>query len=216
MWFKRKSSYIRAEVMEEAGRAAAKGRLKKAIAGYRRVLEIDPADLEAHSRIAPLLAKAGELDESWKSFKAAGEAYRKRGFLEKAASVYAQAARYMPKESEIWENISNLQLERGLKADAVDALIAGHRHFKGRALRDKSIRLLKKAWAIEPWRYDVTTRLAKLLGKSGRKDEAMGLLCGLADRTQGGRLRRVRGAVFLLSPGLSSAWMWLRAAVYGR
>lgn len=215
MWFKRKSSYSRASIMEGAGKAAAKGRLKKAIAGYRRVIEVDPNDFDAHSRVAPLLARAGDIDGSWTSFRTIGETYRMRGFPAKAAGVYVQAARYMPKKSEVWENISALHLERGLKADAIEALIAGHRHFKGRA-RDIAIRLLEKAWGIEPWRYDVTRRLSKLLGKSGRKDEALKLLYGLAGRTRGGNLRRVRGQVFRLSPGLTPAWLWLRAAIKGR
>ncbi len=201
--------------MEDAARAAARGRLRKAIAGYSRILEVDPLDFDAHARVAPLLARTGETKRSWTSYRFAAESYLMRGFHAKAAGVYAQAARYMPKKMEVWEGLSGIYLMRDLKADAVAALFLGQRHFKGRD-RKTAIRLLEKAREIEPWRYDVTKRLARLLGKSGRKNEALKLLHGLAGREQGKKLRRVRGAIFLLSPGFTPAWLWLKAAIKGR
>jgi tetratricopeptide (TPR) repeat protein len=215
MVFRRRSSYSRLDLMDDAARAAARGRLRKAIAGYSRVLDVDPLDFEAHSRVAPLFARTGEVNKSWTSYRLVAETYLQKGFHAKAAGVYVQATKHMPKKKEVWENLCEVYLMRDLKADAVDALFHGHRNFKGR-YRDTAIRLLEKARQIEPWKYNVTKRLARLLRKSGRKGEALSILEGLAAREKGKHLRKVRGDIFTLSPGLSTAWLWMKAAIKGR
>ena len=215
MVFRRKSSYSRLDIMDDAARAAARGRGRKAIRGYSRVLDVDPLDFEAHSRVAPLFARAGEINKSWTSFRLVAETYLAKGFHAKAAGVYVQASRHMPKKKEVWESLSDVYLMRDLKADAVDSLFLGHRHFKGR-YRATAIKFLEKAREIEPWRYNVTKRLARLLSRTGRKDEALSMLQGLAAREPGKNLRKVRGDIFRLSPGFNTAWLWLRAAIKGR
>ncbi len=215
MVFRRRSSYRRLDIMDDAARAAARGRVRKAIAGYSRVLDVDPLDFEAHARVAPLFARTGEINRSWTSYRLVAETYLQKGFHAKAAGVYVQAARHMPKKKEVWESLCDVYLMRDLKADAVDALFNGHRNFRGR-YRETAIRLLEKAREIEPWRYDVTKRLARLLKKSGRNGEALSILQGLAAREQGRQLRKVRGDIFRLSPGFDTAWRWMRAAIKGR
>ncbi len=215
MVFRRNNSYSRLDIMDDAARAAARGRLKKAIAGYSRVLDVDPKDMEVHARVAPLLARAGDAGKSWSSYRIVAESYLARGFHAKASGVYTQAARYMPRKKEVWEGLSEIYMMRERKADAVGALFVGQRHFKGRDV-STAIKLLEKAREIEPWSYDVVRRLAKLLAKNGRKDRAVEMLSGLADREPGKRLRKVRGQIFLLQPGTGTAWLWLRAAVKGK
>jgi hypothetical protein len=75
--------------------------------------------------------------------------------------------------------------------------------------------MLRKAWKIIPWHFEVTFELARLLAKTGKKEEALRLLGDLERREGRSNLRRIRGAIFKISPTLGSAWLWLRAAVRG-
>ncbi|MFQ5353484.1 MAG: tetratricopeptide repeat protein, partial [Thermodesulfobacteriota bacterium] len=125
-------------------------------------------------------------------------------------SVYIQACRCVPLEVEAWEKVSRLQLSRGLREEAVNTLLKGQRFFRGRALREKAIRLLRRAWEVVPWHFEVTLELARLLAKNKDKDEALRLLRGLAGREEGRNLRRIRGAIMRISPTPASAWQWLR------
>jgi tetratricopeptide (TPR) repeat protein len=93
MCFKFRRSYSRSEILEAAGKALARGKHKKAIAWYQKLLKADPADHVTHGKIAPVLAETRQFSESWSSFKASGEGYIRMGFVDKALSMYIQATR---------------------------------------------------------------------------------------------------------------------------
>ncbi|MFQ5586357.1 MAG: tetratricopeptide repeat protein [Thermodesulfobacteriota bacterium] len=213
MWFKRSTTYSRSDILDAAGKARARGKRRKAIAEYQKLLKADPGDYVVHGKVAPLLAERRLYVEAWSSFRAAGEGYLQKGFVDKARSVYVQATRCMPWEIETWKAVVGLQLDRGQRADALKTLIDGRRHFRGRRQRGEAICLLRMAQAISPGHFNVAFDLAQLLAKSGTKVEAMELLQGLAAREQGHNLRRIRGALLRVSPSPSSAWLWLRAAI---
>ncbi len=213
MIFKRTRSYNRSASIETATEARTRGKLKVAIAEYKKILVADPADHAVHMKIAPLLAEAKSYPEAWKSFRAAAERYEKGGFFNKAVGVYTHASRCMPKETYAWEALSGLYLSQGLKADAVSVLMRGHMNFKGRKDRDKGVKMLKNAFDINPWAFGPTYALAGLLAKTGRKKEALVLLEGLAGKKSAEKRRKALWAAFTISPGFSYAWRWLKAAV---
>jgi tetratricopeptide (TPR) repeat protein len=166
-------------------------------------------------RAANLLAHTGHLDEAWSAFRFAAAQHVKDGFFEKAISVYTQAASYFPKKFEVWESLADLYMKRERKPDALKALLDGRRHLPELEYHRQATQLLRKACEIEPWHYVATWELARLLARAGGKEEARSLLLGLAARNRGAQLRRVRGALFRLSPTPGAAWRWLRAAIRG-
>jgi tetratricopeptide (TPR) repeat protein len=214
MWFKFRKPYSRSEILEAAGKALAKGKRKKGIAWYQKLLKADPEDHVVHGKIAPLLAETRQFPESWSSFKASAEGYLCKGFDDKALSIYIQATRYIPREIEAWEAVTRLQVNRRLRADAVKTLINGHRHFRHRKRRQKAIRLLCVAKQLDQWNVEVTVTLARLLAKAGEKRRALQLLAELAEREQGCERRRICGALVRISPTPASVGQWLRAALF--
>ncbi len=214
MSFWRKKPFDRIEAIAAADRHRARGSRRKAIAGYRKVLEVDPSDVTAHSKLAPLLAEAGQRGEALASFHLAAQGHVKTGFVDRAVSVYVQAATFFPYEAMLWEELGRLYLMRELRADAVKALLTGGRTLgKRSASRADGARLLGEALAIEPWHPEATLALAHLQAKVGQRSEAKALLTGLADRARGRDLRRARGALFRLSPTPANATRWIKAAL---
>lgn len=211
-----KELYDRTDTLERAARAAGKGKRKKAIEEYRKVLSHEPENPQIHSKLGILLAETRQYPEAWKSFVAAAEGFKKQGFADKQYSVYAQATRYMPHEIELWETLGKLNVNRGRKPDAVRVLLDGRRHFKSKKDRPMAIRLLKLALDIEPWDFQPSFELAKLLYKEGDRDGAKRIFDGLTSRYRGRKTRRVRGAQFRLSPGPITALRWLKALITGR
>ncbi len=212
MLFTRHKSYDRFAILADAENARAKGRARKAIAEYRKILKIDPTDHEIHGKIAPLLAKRRQRREAWSSFVAAGDGYIRDGYEDKALAVYMQAARYMPRQIEVWENIAKLQVERERRPDAIKALLEGSLHFRSRKLRTQGLRLLRRAVEIEPGHFEASFQLAKGLAKAGEKKEAQWLLEGLGNWARGRSRRRVRTRLFWMSPTPAAALRWLVAA----
>lgn len=214
MFFKGRKSQSRTEILETAGKAQAGGKRRKAIAEYQKILKADPDDYVVHGKIAPLLARSKRFSESWSSFEASGQGYLQRGFVVQALSVYTQATRHMPRVINAWEAVVRLQIVRGQQADAVKTALVGQRNFRKPALRPEAVRLLRKAWEISPWHYEVTMELARLLSKTGEKKEAVRLLSVLAERERGRDLRRVRALILRISPSTGSLWRWVRVSLF--
>lgn len=219
MAFRRDKPYNRSDILAEAARAEAKGRTKRALAEYRKVLAKEPGNHTIRGKIAPLQAARKEYDAAWSNFHAAAQGYRQEGFVDKSISLYRQAAGFFPHKVMIWETLADLQLQRGYRADAVQALLEGARKFRSRPRRETAIRLLAKAHALAPDDTTTTVRLGRLLCRAGRREEGIALLDRLAEqearRDDREGLKKVRALLFLLRPTPVRAWHWVRATVSG-
>src|SRR5689334_1566506 len=109
-------------IAEDARR---RGRYRKAIASYRRLLAQNPRDGMVHARLAPLLARRGQLQEALASFVTAAAVEEERGFLDKAIGLYQSALRYLPRQASLWLAVSELHLRRDRPSEAVRALLGG-------------------------------------------------------------------------------------------
>jgi tetratricopeptide (TPR) repeat protein len=200
----------RREVLASADKFRLRGKYKKAIAEYRRLIAEDAADADAHSKIAQLLVKLRKRDEALKSFRAAAEGFVARGFVDRAIAMYSQAAAAFPEEPFLWEQLGRLNYERGRRAEGVKALIVGASHLTRRK-RSEAAKLLVHALKYEPLHVDATLALCGILKKDGRKPEAKKLLEELTKEIRGPAQARVRAAELKLFPGLSSFFRWVRA-----
>ncbi len=211
-WFS-KPTYDRSSSMSRAAKAEGRGKRKKAIAEYRKVLAQEPDNPVIQVKLATLLAQTKQHDEARLKFMAAAETYEKQAFEDKALAVYRQAVAFMPKRVEMWERMAQLDVKRERNPEAIRDLLDGAKSFRKRKERQSAIRLLRMATKIEPWQFEATMSLAKLLRKEGAKPEARKLYEGLVQRNRAVRLRKVRGAMFRMSPTPGAAWRWLRAAM---
>jgi tetratricopeptide (TPR) repeat protein len=207
--------YNRVRVLEKADRARARGRLKKAIAGYRQVLQANPKDAAVHGKIAPLLARTGQPSEAVASFEAAARIHLDAGFSERALAIVVQAARFFPKRANFWEAASRLHRLRGRRVDAAVVLTKGGTQI-GAATPAEGVRLLRLALEADTWNVGARLALARLLRRQRRRADARALLEELAPRLSGQDLRRVRRALFRIAPTPAAGWRWLRAALGGR
>jgi tetratricopeptide (TPR) repeat protein len=212
----KKDEYDRDAILKAADKAEKKGDRARAVEEYRKVLRWEPGNNPLHLKVAVLLSESRRENDAWPHFQAAGEAFARDGFLDKAAAVYNQAASYLPTRSELWLTLVDLNVRRGRKADALKVCLEGRQRFRKLAQHQQAAQLLRRAIEIEPFHLEATLDLARLERRVGHRDEARRLLHGIAVRSQGRGLRRVRSAQLRLSPTPAAAWRWLRAAVSGR
>ena len=209
-WYRRNPIYDRSRLLRTAAGARKKGRRKKAIELYRKVLAVEPNDAQVHRKIAPLLAETKQRDDAWKSYQRAAEQLRGQGFVDKAIGVLRGATRYLADEPELWRALSRLELERHRPADAVSALLEGAGHLRSRRNRDSALLLLLTARKIAPDAFEPNLALGRELVRCGARDRGVRLLEQLADRTLGVQQRAVRALLFRISPTPAAAWRWLR------
>lgn len=213
-WFS-KPTYDRSSSISRAAKLEGRGKRKKAIAEYRKVLAQEPDNPVIQVKLAGLLAQTKQVDEARLKFMAAAETYEKQAFDDKALAVYRQAVTLMPKRVELWERIAQLDVKRERTPEAIRDLLEGSAKFRKRSERQSAIRLLRLAVKIEPWQFESSLSLARLLAKAGARPEARRLYEGLCERNRATRLRKVRGAMFRMSPTPAAAWRWARAALRG-
>lgn len=213
MGLRKSKVYDRHRILEEAARARARNRRGKAILLYRWVLAVERSNPELHARLAPLLAETGQTFDAWQSFRATAQAALREGREDKAIAIYREAARYLPREIQVWQALARLLGKRGDGAEAVELLVEGSRCFRSHWQRPQAIALLRRARTIDPWHFETVFELATHLARADQAHEARLLLDGLAGRVSNERLRRVRAAQFRLDRNPANAWRWLRSAL---
>src|SRR6478672_396686 len=145
---------------------ASHGEREKAMAHYRKGLNIRPDDAEAHNNLGLLLALNGQTAESLKEFEAAvqsdpgyakaffnlGRVYAISGELDKAVENYQQAMKLDPSQAEIRLGLGNALARQGrLEAAAAQ---------------------LELATKLEPALADARVAWARILEAQGKKIEA--------------------------------------------
>ncbi len=204
-----KKTYDRSDTLARAARAEGKRQRKKAIAEYRKVVAQEPDNPIVLVKLGALLARTRQTEEARKRFLAAAEVYEKQAFDDKALATYMQAASFLPKQPELFEQIAKLNVRRGRTPDALRALLEGAAHQRGKRLRPNAMRLLREALRIEPWHFEATLELARLLRKQGKRADARKLYEGLCKHKRGAQLRKARWAWFRMSPTPAAAWRLL-------
>ncbi|MBN1210104.1 MAG: tetratricopeptide repeat protein [Myxococcaceae bacterium] len=217
MLFRGKAPLSRSEIIASADQARAKGRLKKAIAGYRKALELEPKDPAVHGKLAPLLARSKQPEAALESFQAAAQGHLDKGFADKALAVYTQAAETFPHKVALWQQLSQLNLSKGRRADALKTLLRGRLHFRRKDEARGAITLLQEALTLDPTLFEVKLDLAMQHARLKQRAEAMALLNPmLLDVRERRQLRRLRWTMLRVAPGAGAWGRWLRAALLGR
>jgi tetratricopeptide (TPR) repeat protein len=211
--FAAKRVYDRRRILDEAARANNRNKRRRAIALYRWVLAVEPNNPDLHTRLAPLLADTGQRFDAWRCYRTMAQAALREGRKDKALAIYRDATNRLPHELQAWEGLAHLLADEGDPEEAIRLLIEGSRRLGKRVHRSEAIHLLRRARGIDPWHFEAVFELARRLARANQRDEARLLLDGLAQRTAGERLRRVRAAQFRLDRTLVAAWRWIRAAL---
>ena len=201
----------RAEIVAAADRARGRGRVKKAVAGYRQALESDPSDPSVNVRLAPLLARLGDAEGGARCFRTAAKRHLDAGFMDRAAAVNLAATGVFPLDAGFRLELSRLNVLRGRRQDAVQALLEGGKAQAKARRPDVASSLLAKALEIEPWHLDTCLVLAPLLARHGKPDSARKMIDGLLARNGRPARRHIRWVAFRLWPGFGTFWRWLRA-----
>jgi tetratricopeptide (TPR) repeat protein len=204
--------YDRAKTVAAADVAKARGRVRKAVKLYLKVLS-NGDDAAVRAKVAPLLAKLGKEKDAREHFDKAAEMFLAAGFRPKGIAVWTVAAQTFPELVEYWERIANEHVKAGKRQDAVQALLLGRSQLRKKRQRPLAVLLLRQVLELQPGHVEATFDLADLLRREGTKDEAKWLLDQLLVRIGRARpaRRRVRAALFRVEPSFRGALDWALA-----
>ena len=110
---KSRATYDRRTILDSAARARDGRRVRRAIRLYRRVLAVEPSNVELHAKLAPLLAASGAQFDAWRSFRFCARAAILEKKPERAAATYREAGRCLPRQIAAWEGLAEVEMRRG-------------------------------------------------------------------------------------------------------
>lgn len=164
------------EAVEAYSRAgtilAAEGFTSKAIALYKKVLNIDPGKIEVHLALGDMNAEKGLAGPALESYKLVADHYTKQKKMAEALGVYQKMADLNPSNVAFRVKLAGMYAKEGMKDQAVKAYLdAADVHMSKDAFQDAR-QLFEKVLEIAPDNKSVYHKAGVLYAKEGKFDEA--------------------------------------------
>ena len=148
------------------------GKWDRAIAEYLTILKADPHDLTVCNNLGDLYARAGKAPEAVEQYLKLGELYRTDGLSVKAIAVYKKIIKLDSKRTQALLACADLYEEQGLTGEAKIQLVMAAEHYAKAGETPKVIEIYQRLAALDPTNSMLLTKLADLLRKEGKREEA--------------------------------------------
>ena len=148
------------------------GKWDRAIAEYLAILKADPHDLTVCNNLGDLYARAGKAPEAIEQYLKLGELYRTDGLSVKAIAVYKKIIKLDPDRTQALLACADLYEEQGLTGEAKIQLVTAAEHYAKAGETPKVIEIYQRLAALDPTNSMLLTKLADLLRKEGKREEA--------------------------------------------
>lgn len=157
----------REQILQEADKLAARGKLDGAIKEYRRALDQAPTDTNTLNRLGDLLVKADRIDEAVEVYQKIAEHFADDGFFLKAIAIFKKINRFDPQRTEIYERLADLYYKQGLAVEGRQQLLTlADWHLRSNEHED-AIRVYRKLADLEPTNFQSRAKLVDVLIQQG-------------------------------------------------
>lgn len=166
----------KAEAVEAYKKAAdllaADGFTSKAIALYKKILNIDPKKIEVHLALADLNAEKGLTGNALESYKFAADYYTQKNEIVKALDIYQKMADLNPSNIAFRLKLADMYIKEGLKKEAAKAYLeAANVHMSKDAFQDAR-QIFEKVLTLDPSNKEVYHKAGIVYFKEGKFVEA--------------------------------------------
>lgn len=100
----------------------AKGRMVEALAMWKQIAILDPANTEVYPNVAASYLKEGQIEEAVDAFADAGERFLSRGFITDSENAYLSGLEHIATHGRCLSGYVNLQIGQGRVAEAIEKL----------------------------------------------------------------------------------------------
>ncbi len=161
------ASVKREQILQEAEKLAARGKLDAAIREYRRALDQGPADTTALNKLGDLLVRANRIDEAIDVYQRIAEFFASDGFFLKGIAIYKKINRLDPQRTDVYERLADLYFKQGLVVEGRQQLVTLADWFLRSRRTEDGIRTYRKLVELEPTNFQARAKLVDLLIQAG-------------------------------------------------
>jgi tetratricopeptide (TPR) repeat protein len=166
----------KAEAVDAYSKAAdiltADGFTSKAIALYKKVLNIDPKKIETHLALGDLNAEKGLTGNALESYKIAADHFTQKKDAVKALGIYQKMADLNPANVAFRIKLGDMYAKEAMTAEAASAYLgAAEVHMSKEAYKDAR-QLFEKVLALDPDNKEVYFKAGVVYFKEGKYNEA--------------------------------------------
>ncbi len=151
---------------------AAEGFSSKAIAVFKKVLNIDPNKVEVHLALGDMNAEKGLTSAALESYKIAADRYKQNKEMRKALGIYQKMADLNPSNGAFKLKLADMYAKENMKAEAIQTYLeAADTHIAKEAFQDAR-QMFEKALALDPSNKQVYHKAGIVYFKEGKFVEA--------------------------------------------
>lgn len=157
----------REQLIQEAEKLAAKGRLDAAIEQFQKALKQGAPDGALLNRLGDLLLKANRVGEAVAAYQQAADVYAQMGFTLKAVAAEKKANRADPQRTDTYERLAEFYYKLGMPVEGRQQLLTlADWYLRNRKVAD-AINVYRKLAELEPSNFQARAKLVDLLASSG-------------------------------------------------
>jgi pentatricopeptide repeat protein len=160
----------------------------KAIAIYKKIAKLAPAELAPLERLADLYVQQGVLSEARPLFLQIAEAHLKANRAPKAVEVLHRLLEVEPENPRVQMRLAELYNVMGLKKEAAQTYFAYAQRLFDRGESDEAEKLIERALGVDPSDAPALLLKAKILGMAHKNDEAIAILESHPEADAGGEV----------------------------
>ena len=152
------------------------GFVVRAIAMYKKVCKIDPAQIRALTRLADLYVRQGLMSDARAHYMQAAETLLRKGSLKEASEAFGRIVEVDPENPAIEARVAEVREKLGEAAEAALAYHAAAQKSKKKGSLEEAESYLKKAAELNQSDVKVALAFAEVLSELGKTEEALSRL----------------------------------------
>ncbi len=177
----------------------------KAIAIYKKIAKLAPAELAPLERLADLYVQQGVLSEARPLFLQIAEVHLKANRAPKAVEVLNRLLEVEPDNPRVQLRLAELYNVMGQKKDAAQTYLGYAQRLFDRGEGEEAEKLIERALGVEPASASALLLKAKILAAGQKDDQAVAILEGHPEADAGGEVTDLLLALEIKSGQLDKA-----------
>ncbi|MFN3414609.1 MAG: tetratricopeptide repeat protein, partial [Thermoanaerobaculum sp.] len=162
----------RDQLIQEAEKLAAKGRLDAAIEQFQKALKQGAPDGALLNRLGDLLLKANRVAEAVAAYQQAADLYAHMGFTLKAVAAEKKANRADPQRTDTYERLAEFYYKLGMPVEGRQQLLTLADWYQRKNKPAEAVKVYRKLAELEPSNFQARAKLVDLLASQGDKEAA--------------------------------------------